>query len=129
MAFEIIDGGGLDSLQWSEMTDAQKLQYEAAVWQDIEPEDGSIEAVFKYLPLESAELAATIQTLKAIRSAVAEQTGARGLRDEWRYIDADYLLRQLQQRARMEAAAAPAPDQTGRAGSPPGRTVRPLRDR
>ena len=103
MAFEVLEGGGLENIPWPEMTEDQKRQYETVVWQDIEPGDGSDESIFKYFPFDSKALDITIKTLDALRTAFAENAAAHDIRDEWPYMNPEYVLRQLKMRARIES--------------------------
>lgn len=102
MAFEVLEGGGLESIPWPEMTEDQKQQYETVVWQDIEPGDGTDESIFKYFPFESEALDITIKTLDALRTAFEENAAKNNTRNEWTHINPDFVLRQLQMRARLE---------------------------
>lgn len=103
MAFEVIEGGGLDNIPLPEWTEEQKLEYEKNVWSETTPGDGSEEAIFKYLPLSAAAISATIETLEAIKAQETADTAAQGLRNEWPNFSGDYILRQLRQRQRYDA--------------------------
>lgn len=102
MAFEVIEGGGLESIPWPEMTEAQKLEVERIQWEETTPGDGSDTAIFKYLPLSAAAISTTIETLEAIRAAMAADAAAQGIRDEWPQFQCEYVLRQLRQRRRYD---------------------------
>lgn len=103
MAFEVIEGGGLESIPWPEMTEAQKLEYEKIEWNETTQGDGDEVSVFKYMPLSSAALNTTIETLEAIRAALEENAAAHKITNEWRHLDDEYILRQLRQRRRYDA--------------------------
>jgi hypothetical protein len=101
MAFEVIPGG-LDGLMFDEMTEEQQRQYDLAWWDELKPADGSIEATIRYAQIDSADLATTIHTLDTIHRQHAAEAAAKDMRDEWKYCDLDYCLRQLQLKAREE---------------------------
>ena len=102
MAFEVIEGGGLDNIPWPEMTEAQKLEVESIEWEETTPGDGSDTSIFKYLPLSATAISTTIETLEAIRAAMEENAAAHKIDNEWRHLDGEYILRQLRQRQRYD---------------------------
>ena len=103
MSFEVIEGGGLDSLLWSEMTEEQKEERQKIDWYEAEPNDGSIESIFRFTAISKAAVITTVETLEAFRKAMEEDAARAGIRSEWPHIDADFLLRQLKTRKKADA--------------------------
>ena len=109
--FEVIQGGlpfqddiPAPDKPIEEWTPEEREEYERRIWETAQ--SGTLEHVMKTMEMSEEALYALINSLEAIRAALIAEAEAEGLRDEWQYVDGEYLLQVLKNRQQFGTGSA-----------------------
>ncbi len=92
-----------DFIMSYEMTPDEREQCFIKIWKGAQPDEGGSVCVLKYLSLDAAAVRTTVETLVAVRDAIALDAETHGLQNEWDHMEASYLLKLLDLRLRSDA--------------------------
>ncbi len=92
-----------DFIMSDEMTPDERERSYIEIWKDTQPDDGGSVCVLKYLSLDAAAVRTTVETLAALRDAIASDAEAHGFHNEWEHMEASYLFKLLDLRMKSDA--------------------------
>lgn len=92
-----------DFIMSDEMTPDERERSFIEIWKNTQPDDGGSVFVLKYLSLDAAAVHTTVETLVAVRDAIALDAETHGLQNEWDHLEVPYLLKLFDLRMKSDA--------------------------